>query len=237
MRKLIDPFLTLGQGILDLVFPVTCLRCGKEGEYICKACFTTLPRESIQACIRCKQPSPFGKTHPNCASRNFPDGLISCLPYKHPTVKEIIEKFKYDFVSSIGRHLAKMLTEELECQNLKYYFKDFTIIPVPLHPRRFRWRGFNQAELLAQQLAAELGVPLETDLVVRSRFTKPQVKLSAEERLKNITGAFKLTDNGSPGKYLIVDDVVTSGSTINEITKTLKKAGAQEVWAIAAARG
>lgn len=236
--KLIDPIRTLGRNLLDLVFPVICLGCGKEESgYLCPECRLRLPREQKQLCVRCRQLSPFGKTHPSCASRNFPDGLISPLPYPSPLVKKIIETFKYNFVSSLDQTLAEIIIEELDNQELKNYLSSFTIIPVPLHRRRYRWRGFNQAELLGKKLTLMLaGSKIDAGLVRRTRFTKPQVKLDANQRESNIKGAFALT-RPSMGRYLIVDDVVTSGSTINEIARTLKKGGASQVWAATAARG
>ncbi|MGE5392136.1 MAG: ComF family protein [Candidatus Saccharibacteria bacterium] len=235
MKNLIDPFRTLGRAALDLVFPVSCLGCGMEGSYLCAACLAKLPRESRQVCIRCQQPSPFGKTHPDCRSRNFADGLISCLPYPNPLVKKTIETFKYHFVDALAENLSKFMAEEFENQNLSAFFGGFLLVPVPLHKRRQVWRGFNQAELLSESLSRILNIGVEKNLLTRVRHTKPQVTLNARERTENMREAFSV--NGiAPGKYLIIDDVVTSGSTINEISKALKRAGASEVWAATVAR-
>ena len=117
--------------------------------------------------------------------------------------------------------------------------RDFIVIPVPLHKRRFAWRGFNQAQLLSQDLAGKLGLALDQNLVLRVKNTKPQVDLNREQRKANISDAFALRPDSlvTDKKFLLIDDVVTSGSTMNEIAKLLKKNKAAEVWAAAVAHG
>ncbi len=185
----------------------------------------------------CQQISPFGKTHPLCLTKNVVDGAVASLAYKDKNVERIIETFKYNFVSDLAQPLAELMLEAVHKQNLSDYFQEFTIIPVPLHPRRYNWRGFNQAELLITALTDQLQIPADPKLVTRSKFTKPQIKLSADERKKNLDNAFSVIGNPINKKILIVDDVVTSGSTVNEMSKILKRAGAAEVWALSVAHG
>lgn len=235
--SLIGTLKTLGQNFIDLVFPVFCLSCGTEEKgYLCVACLPKLPKLEKQLCIRCQKAAPFGKTHPECVSRNTVDGIISALPYSDPLIRKIIEVFKYNFVSELAQPLSFLLHQEIKKQNLGDYFKEFTIVPVPLHPRRFNWRGFNQAELLAKELSANLKIAYEP-LAVRSKFTKPQTELKKDQRALNIQNAFGLDKPDIAGKYLLVDDVVTTGSTLNELAKLLKKSGASEVWALTVAHG
>ncbi len=227
---------SLGGQITDLVFPVYCLGCGMEEKtYLCENCPPKLVKLEKQLCIRCQKAAPFGKTHPECGSRNTVDGIISALRYSDATVKKIIEVFKYNFVSELSRPLSYLLREEIKKQGLEDYFKEFVIVPIPLHTRRFNWRGFNQAQLLARQISTLLEIPVDS-LAVRSRFTKPQTELKKEQRYLNIQDAFGLTKSVSE-KYLLVDDVVTTGSTLNELAKLLKKSGASEVWALTVAHG
>lgn len=226
-----------GQEFLDLLFPVTCLVCGADGVFLCDKCLSELPRLEKQQCLVCQTATPFGKTHIYCVSKNTIDGSIAALPYKDRQVHKIIETFKYNFVSDLSQPLALMILDEIKKQNLSDYFRDFTVVSVPLHARRFNWRGFNQAELLAGKLAEDLGLVMDNKLVVRNKFTKPQVKLKAEERKRNMENAFSLTGDASGKKILLVDDVVTSGSTANELAKLLKHGHAQEVWIITAAHG
>jgi len=235
--KLTENIKKFGKNILDLVFPISCLACGLEQTHLCASCQTKLNRVEKQACIACQQPAPFGKTHPNCLTKNIVDGALCALSYKDKNVERVIEAFKYNFVSELSKPLAELMMETVRRQELSDYFKDFIIIPVPLHPRRFNWRGFNQAELLIQSLSERLNIPQDLKLVIRSKFTQPQVKLSAEERKRNLNNAFTVLGNPAGKKILIVDDVITSGSTINELAKILKRSGANEVWALCAAHG
>ena len=228
---------TLGRHIADLVFPVYCLSCGIEGKFVCDGCIPRLARLDRQICIVCQTPAPFGKTHPQCVSANKLDGIISALPYRNPQIANLIETFKYKFIDDLSPILSKFLIDEIENQNLNGYFSGFTLIPIPLHPRRYSWRGFNQAELIAQSLSKDLEIPVNKELVKRIKFTQPQVKLERSARQENMKDAFGLTQAQTAGKYLLVDDVVTTGATLNEIAKLLKRSGASEVWALTVAHG
>jgi ComF family protein len=188
-------------------------------------------------CLVCQTPAPFGKTHANCVSRNTIDGAIAGLNYKNRHVNEIIRMFKYNFVSDLASPLSQTIVEAMDNQGLNDYFKDFTILPVPLHKRRMNWRGFNQSELLSKALAEKLNIPIQKDLVLRQKFTTPQTTLSAAERKKNLDQAFALNANVAGQKILLVDDVVTSGATAQELAKILKQGKASEVWIITAAHG
>lgn len=236
--NIIQPLKTLGQYIFDLVFPVNCAICGKDEKYLCNKCLLKLSKLPNQLCIVCKKPSPYGKTHIDCVSRNTVDGTISALSYKDHNVKRVIEIYKYKFIEELSLDLIQSLTNEIQNQGLKNFFQEFVLIPVPLHKKRFFWRGFNQSELLATSLSQKLDIPINKELVQRIKNTKPQTKLTADERKKNLVEAFSVhTDQNYKQKFLLIDDVITTGSTLNEIAKVLKQAGAQEVWAATVAHG
>lgn len=227
-----------GAFIADLLFPISCVICGHTGVYLCDPCRQKLPELPQQLCIVCKKPAPFGKTHVSCASRNTLDGVIAALTYTHPDTKKLIETFKYEFIFHLGKPLSKLIIQTIANNELEDYFQEFKLLPVPLHPRRQTWRGFNQAELLGQVLAADLKIPMLDQLLIRSKFTQPQTKLQASAREHNIKDAFQLTTSSLPGsKFILVDDVFTTGATLNEIAKLLKRAGAVEVWAATIAHG
>jgi len=234
---IIEKMKKLGGYMLDLVFPVSCLVCGREGTYLCENCQPKLSKLINQECLVCQKPSPFGKTHPDCITRNSVDGALAALNHKDPKVSEIIRTFKYNFVSSLANPLATMIVETIKREGLENYFAEFIIVPVPLHNRRLNWRGFNQAGLLANSLAENLKISVNNHLVTRSKFTKPQVTLTADDRKKNIQNAFTLTGEVGGKKILLVDDVVTSGSTANELAKLFKQTHAAEVWIATAAHG
>ncbi|MBI3952397.1 MAG: ComF family protein [Candidatus Doudnabacteria bacterium] len=230
---------TLGQSTIDLVFPISCVVCGKEGFFLCQNCLEKLPKVPHQKCIVCQLPSAFGKTHPDCTTRNTVDGLVCALPYSNQDVDNLIGIFKYKFVSDLAESLGRIISDEIVSLNLSDYFSEFTIIPIPLHKNRFAWRGFNQAQLLSKIVADRLNLPIDENLVSRAKNTKPQIKLTRDERKRNLENAFaiKTSEAAAGKKFLLVDDVVTSGATMNEIAKLLKKNKALEVWAIAVAHG
>ncbi len=215
---------------LDYIFPAFCAKCGQEGIYLCPTCGQKLLRLQQQRCLICQKPSPFGKTHTTCSKTKI-DGIISALPYHDPAIKNLIEIFKYKFID-ISELLGNFMVEAINNQELNNFFKDFIIIPVPLHKRRFRWRGFNQSQLLAQTLSSSLGIPIEDKIISRIRYTKPQVELKHDERKLNVKGAFEVVGDPTGKNFLLVDDVVTTGATINELAKLLKKKKAHSVWAL-----
>ena len=227
----------LGNAIIDLVFPISCLVCGTENTFLCDSCTAKLPRLEKQRCLVCQVAAPFGKTHPDCVTKNSVDGAVSALFYKDRNVQNIIQTFKYNFVSDLNTPLSALIIEAMEAQGLSDYFQEFIAVPVPLHPRRFNWRGFNQSELLAQSLAEKLNIHLDRQMIARNKYTQPQTRLTQHERRQNIAKAFTLTGNPINKKILLVDDLVTSGSTANEIAKLLKRENAAEIWIISAAHG
>jgi competence protein ComFC len=221
--------------MIDLVFPVFCLGCGAESVFVCDKCKCKIARLEQQKCISCSKPSPFGKTHPECSSKNKIDGIISSVPYNDKMAKAMIEAFKFQSIKSMALTMAEMMADEIQSQGVKDYFSNFTVIPVPLHFWRKQERGYNQAEILANLLSHKINALILPELVKKIRNTKQQAKLKAEQRKNNLKLAFKL-QSPSPEKALIVDDVATTGSTLNEIAKLLKRAGAKEVWALTFAR-
>jgi ComF family protein len=169
------------------------------------------------------------------------DGVFGVLSYQDPMVKECVYAFKYAFVQSLAEPFGIRMSRRLQHEDIPLCD---IIIPVPLHPLRFRWRGFNQAQLLTESLVEHLlpfhTIPLETDILIRKRFTKTQAKiLSQKERKKNLYNAFSF--QGDPasieGKTLwLIDDISTTNSTLTECARILKKNGAREVWGITLAR-
>lgn len=235
--EIISSIQRLGQYVLDLVFPVSCLVCGQDNTFLCVQCQAKLPRLTEQQCLVCQTPSPFGKTHANCGTRVSIDGAIAGLTYQDRNVQKIIEVFKYNFVSDLSILLSNFMIEGINNQRLSDYFQDFTVVAVPLHIRRFHWRGFNQAQLLADKLAVSLNLHTDENLVRRQKSTQPQTKLTAQQRKQNMDNAFSIVGDVINKKILLVDDVVTSGSTANELAKILKRAGAEEVWLATVAHG
>lgn len=237
------------QSFLDFIFPKTCVSCGKIGSYICKKCFLKIEFVDVPICPICQRQAIAGKTHPGCKKRLGLNGLVVACRYKGP-IRAAIQKVKYRFVSDIHKILVDLICDSLWKFDLP---KNIVLVPVPLHPKRENWRGFNQADLLARNLAERFGEKYRDDLLFRSVETKTQVGLTKEQRKENIKGVFRVNQaiiqNRKPfdcaqgkiiswldGKNIIlVDDVFTTGATMNEACKVLKQEGAGQVWAMAVA--
>ena len=220
--------------LADIIFPKRCVSCGKFGSYICSECFSKIEFIEHPVCPYCERQAVGGCAHPGCFRRYGLDGLVVVCRYRGP-VRAGIVKIKYKWIYDIEKVLVDLMAENL----WKFDFlSDSSLVPVPLHPRRKRWRGFNQAELLARDLAKRFKHPY-VDLLVRNRNTRPQIELKKDERKQNVAGAFSIRPSRHiKGKSLIlVDDVYTTGATMSECAKILKHAGAKEIWAMAVALG
>lgn len=223
---------------LDLLFPPHCVACHRVGEWFCAECRASVDAIHPPVCPRCGL--PLKATRParehRCERHQSPlDGIRSVAFHSEP-LRTAIHQLKYNDVRVLSRSLGTMMSEAW----LAHYAPQFqpeAIIPVPLHARRERARGFNQSELLARQLAAGIGVPLVCDALVRTRFTAPQVELDARQRQSNVHGAFRASrERVSGSRVLLVDDVLTSGATLAACCAALREAGVPSVWAYTLAR-
>lgn len=223
---------------LDLLFPKFCVGCKKFGTYFCPQCVSNILQTDL-VCPVCERLAVGGVTHPLCKGKFKLDGLWSLGIYQD-SLKNAVQKLKYKFISEIAEELVN-LTIKYWAKYTPQFFEDikkdkkagWIIVPVPLHPKRQKWRGFNQSALIGQLLSKKMGLEY-CEALKRIRYTKPQVKLKGWERKKNIKGAFILTTNYKlpTMNYLLVDDVWTTGSTLKECCWVLKRGGAKKVWAI-----
>jgi ComF family protein len=219
---------------LSVFFPQKCLGCGVEGELLCNSCQRTLPRINPPLCPKCGKPQPSGILCPACTNwKSDLDGIRS--PFKFEgLIREAIHQFKYKNLRSLVEPLSLLLKE---------YYRDNpipvqVIVPVPLHNRRLKERGYNQSELLSRWLSIQLGLPVNSQSLIRIKYILPQAKtLSVTERRENVEGSFACARSGIEGKQvLLIDDVSTSGATLDECASALKAAGAKSIWGLALAR-
>lgn len=163
----------------------------------------------------------------------------ACYPtdngVEHP-LRQVIQKFKYGRKVALGKPLGQLMARG--CEEFLVSFRAEMIIPVPLHPRRLRWRGFNQSVLLGRQISRVYEIPLDPFALRRVKDTPPQTQLTEEDRRRNMRGAFTLSRQTSikSKRLLLVDDVYTSGATVNECSRVLKRGGARAVYVLALAR-
>lgn len=222
--------------ILDLLFPKRCVSCSKFGEFFCKECKSKIQFVQNQVCPQCQRPSISGATHYRCQTKLSLDGLISAVHYSGPA-RAAVHKLKYRWVFDIASDLVNLITSKT---NLKKLFpnREFLLLPIPLHSRREAQRGFNQSEKLAAILGKILNWEIATDILVRKKNTKPQTELPAKLRRRNVIGAFKIINpkKASGKNFILVDDLVTTGSTLKSAGLVLKRAGAAKVWGLTFAR-
>ena len=208
--------------VIALVAPHRCVKCGATGELLCGACLDELKIASRPACFACNKFSAFGRTCPTCRRKFALDGVTVGTYYDEP-VREFIARVKYERSGSQIKLGTKLITAKL-------YEEDFDLVTwVPAAPTRARQRGYNQAELLAKSLARELRLPCAR-LLYRFNIGS-QVGQSRTSRLKRVRNQFYSSQKELKGKrVLIVDDVLTTGATLGECARELKKAGAKNVW-------
>ena len=205
----------LGQGILNLFYPYSCCACGKKipPGIFCAKCYARIEPLTVAALPH----------------------LFSAVRYREPIVTAI-HRFKYRGEVFLAPYLAEFLIEL--CRRHKLNERIDCVVPVPLHPTRFRERNFNQSELLGQEIAACFSLPVLNRTLIRFRNTPSQTGLSGKERMTNVSDAFQvrkpLTFKGR--RCLLVDDVLTTGATLSACRNRLLAAGAAEVYGLALAR-
>lgn len=233
----------LFQAAVSLLYPATCTICGKHvraGEYLCDECESKIDRIVPPFCERCSE-SFEGSintvfTCANCAHRTIHFDAAVAAYRSRGIVREVIHEFKYNRQIHLRHLVARWLRAALDDQRLRDYQFD-VIVSVPLHPARQRERGFNQASLLAELLSAQTSIP-SRPLLKRIRYTTTQTALDRSERIENLHNAFGLRKNADVRglRVLLIDDVLTTGSTLSECARVLKRAGAISVHAATAAR-
>jgi ComF family protein len=233
--------------LLDILFPKRCIGCGAFGRYICLRCERTIHHiagnEAI--CPVCEKPAIDGETHPRCRTRYTPDGLTSFFHYEG-IVQKAIKSIKYRYVSDSAAALVSCVDNRSLGRIIERRVPGLVMTPIPLHPSRQRFRGFNQANVFARHViarisaaGADLNIPVRVDILKRVYATVAQVDMKRkEERLKNMHGVFALqeTEDVTGMHILLFDDVFTTGATIRAAANILKRTGAASVWAMTIAR-
>lgn len=219
------------------LYPPVCLLCGAPGEGtrdLCRGCLLDLPRSQL-ACERCAVPLPPGSSGVcgDCLARPPAyDRVLAPFHYEAP-LDWLVPRLKFQARLSHARLLGQLLAEYVIPRTER---PDF-ILPVPLHRRRLRERGFNQALELARPVARTWGIPLRPEIAERTKATPPQMELNARERRRNLRGAFTVTRPLGGVRVAVVDDVATTGATLEALAKALRRAGAAyiECWVVARA--
>jgi len=248
LPKGISSWRSAGEGIVSLLFPSPCRLCGTLLESasrlpLCKRCLDSIQMLKGPICHRCGRPLPFATagdtTNPLCqfCKRGvYAFELARSFAVYDDCMVRAVTILKYEAVTSLGDWFAARLGELVRSESLLQ--SPDLIIPVPLDPSRLRQRRHNQAELIARPLANRLGVPAPSGLMRRTRARPNRLKLTRRERWQTVRGAFEVIDTARVDKLrvLLVDDVFTTGATLDASARALLRAGASNVWGLTVAR-
>lgn len=215
--------------ILDVLFPIECLNCRREGDYLCEKCFRRIKFNDLAALASARQ---------NLKTPSL-EKIFIAGDYEDKLLRNLIKKYKYDFIKPLGEILARFLITFWNFQNDEQNEipSSLIIMPLPLTAKRLNWRGFNQAEILARAFSRYFNYDFSSDLKRRGKQTA-QAKLNETERLNNVQGVFFWEGENLQGEnVLLIDDVTTTGATLNEAARILKTAGAGAVYALVLAKG
>lgn len=251
--------------IINTLFPIECCVCGKEDVWTCDSCIVEIKSNSISFCPACGSGNNYFRFCEQCRKKFHLEGVWIASEYKNKQISHLIKSMKYGFAKEVGNSLALFLSFFLEdlfrqaslssfLSGNEFIPKKFQailktpkimtdalsntiIIPVPLHIRRMKWRGFNQSEIIAQELSKITDIATDNKNLIKTKNNRPQTKLMAADRKQNAKDAYAWQGKNIKNKNIILlDDVCTTGATLNECAKVLKKNGAGEIWGLVLAK-
>ena len=242
LRSLAIKVFKIRDWFLDALFPKTCFRCDKERTWFCEECTAMYkPFSGLMSCLFCHEESLLGRTCGRCRKQTFLDGYFSMGHYGDPVLRRAIHVWKYYEQKEVQEVLMKWLCASRlipQISSLNTAQDKWCVQAIPLHIKRYRERGFNQAEVIAQTICTQSGLPYK-DMLARQVFTPSQAKRAHEQRkVGELDGIFSLRfpfENET--SVFLCDDVITSGTTMDAAAKVLKEAGAKTVWGIVLAKG
>lgn len=219
-------------GMIDLLYPPRCAGCGNVGALFCADCQAHIIAIQPPVCRRCGRSNHDDGLCPACQHTSSAlDGITATAVFA-PPLRAAIHRLKYENVPGLAAPLGALMAGSWRQASLTAD----AIVPVPLHAAREAERGYNQSVLLARVLGAAVSVPVATHIVIRQRATLPQVNLNHIERQRNVSGAFACLQDARALKIVLVDDVCTTGATLEACAVALRAGGAASVWALTLAR-
>jgi len=225
-----------GQALLDLLYPPKCVNCKTIEGWLCQNCIQNIAFIAPPICNRCG--TPLAMPTSSCRQcRHNPlhhiDGIRAAAYFEDNPIRAAIHRLKYSNHRAAAAVLGNILADAVR----RYHLLADVIVPVTLHPSRLRQRGYNQSDLLAAATGDLLGLPVNTSTLQRIRNTKSQMKLGADERHQNVANAFACRNTTLAGlRVLLIDDVCTTGSTLDACATALKQSGAASVWGLTLAK-
>jgi len=224
----------IGGIVLDSIFPKKCVNCGREGSFICPTCQNMLSHLLPPFCAKCGRPNPVEGICVHCVEWHTSiDGIRGSFEFGG-TIRNAIYELKYNNIRALAPLLAQLLHEFIT----EFPLPGEVLLPVPLHSKRVKERGYNQSGLLAAELGKLINIPVNETCLVRKIATTSQTKTkNVYERRRNVSSAFTCrNDELRDKKVILIDDVTTSGATFDACAKALKESGVKSVWGLALAR-
>ena len=225
----------ISQSILDLFLPPSCFNCRSENSWLCQDCFDQIAFITSDVCDRCGTLTDSNSRCNQCNSNplQYIDGIRVASFFEDNPMRVGVHWLKYRNHKAVASSLSQILANTY-CQ---YQLNCNVIIPVPLHASRYKERGYNQSELLAKPLGKFLNLPINANTLYRTQKTKSQMTLGASERRENVANAFKCYNNQLANTtVLLIDDVCTTGSTLDSCALALKETGVKAVWGLTLAK-
>lgn len=224
-------------GFMDFALPPLCLGCGKFNEDgscdVCERCMKKIGRELYPICLNCSELIPNSRECLRCKDQSFP--LFAYGVYRDP-LSEIILQFKFRGITSPASLFSRLICEQFG--KIIIAFGADWLVPVPLHRGREKFRGYNQARLIAEQLSEGLNIAVGDEFITKIKRTRPQSRLEISRRKANVHDAFRAAASDvTDDKLILVDDVATSGATLREVRRTLVAAKGNVVAAVVFAHG
>ena len=228
--------------VFDILFPLYCITCGAPSTPFCDSCQKKIERLPNDRCSFCNSPSLGGLTCPKCLTKHYLKQLVSFAPYDDPLIKKAIWKYKYDSIFELARPLSSLLIPVIFQSGLANEKDTTLLVPVPMHSKKERIRGYNQSAMLAQNISVQTGVAFTADLLLKRKDSQPQMQLQKKTaRNKNVRSLFQVNRKSAWSKnteisVIIVDDVATTGATLDACATALTKAGFTDVSGLTVAR-
>jgi ComF family protein len=242
--SLIAALSKLGRGATKIVLPSACVACGEELPWrdrvgsCCRRCWNDLPKITAPKCVRCGMPwEGAGELERYlciaCTRKRWRLGWIDGWGAYRGNLERVLHAFKFERHDFFDAALASLMEESLRARGDLAFD---AVVAVPMHPRKVRLRGYNQAELLARRIAAALAIPNRPAMLRKVVEGSPQSTLPREERARNVRGAFAASSDSGGQRLLLVDDICTTGETLQACATALRRAGAKRVCAAVVAR-
>jgi len=226
--------------MLSILYPSHCFSCGQLGPSFCLRCRSGLIPIQADTCLYCEKKSVLGLTHPQCSQNKGVDGNMSILHYKG-SLKKIFTGIKFGLATNGWKDLFLSIRPEF-CHTLipwlRFVGEDAILCPIPLHPQREKERGFNQSDMICRFFQILTQLPRRDVLIRTVNTPKQSLTINKQERQKNIQGSYRWIQGGTPiSNLILIDDIITTGSTIHEASVEAKKHGVGRVFALSLARG